>query len=167
MESTNTVVIDDDSPITAALSDSLGKQARTTTAMTINTEHAQREVGDQVNRFLLCVLVSESAKNIKASAEKAGEALPLATIVRGVLRSYRLAAKDKYGPFAESEPDMAGLRRLNEKVLRSEIARRSQDRVKNDKARLVPTERPVDDTRIRPEIYRLGRKVELRDRLTK
>src|SRR5437867_3017370 len=74
---------------------------------------SQREVGDHLNRFLLCTLVNRSAKTIKARAEKVGERLPMAIIVRGVLKSYRLAAKDPSGPLASSEPDMVALRKLN------------------------------------------------------
>ena len=118
---------------------------------------AQRETGDQVNRFLLCRLIAESAKRIKASAERAGESLPMTMIVRGVLRAYRLAAKEEDGPFAEMEPDFARLRGLNETVLRDEIARHSRDRVKNDEQRLAHAERQSDDTRIKSEKERLRR----------
>ena len=131
-----------------------------------NAPRAQREVGDQVNRFLLCALVSESAKRVKAGAEKIGESLPMTMIVRGVLRSYRLAAKDEYGPLSKPEPDIAGLRSLNEKVLRDEVARHSLERVKNSETRLAHAKRLGDDTRIKVEKEELDRAVRLRDRLT-
>ena len=97
----------------------------------VNDYLAQREVGDHVNRFLLCALVSESAKRIKTSAGKMGETLPMTMIVRGVLSSYLRAAKDKYGPLAGPDLDIDGLRRLNAHVLSDEIARHSQERAKN------------------------------------
>ncbi len=131
-----------------------------------NASRTQREVGDQVNRFLLCALVSESAKRVKVGAEKIGESLPMTMIVRGVLRSYRLAAKDEYGPLAKPEPDIAGLRILNEKVLKDEVARHSLERVKNSETRLAHAKRLGDDTRIKVEKEGLERAVELRDRLT-
>ena len=128
---------------------------------------AERESGDHVNRFLLCSLIAESAKQIKARANNAGEALPMATIVRGVLRSYRTAAKDKNGPLSQTELDMPGLRRLNDQVLRDEILRHSRARVKNSETRLAQAERLGDTTRIKSEQESLHHAIELRDRLAK
>lgn len=127
----------------------------------------EREAGDQVNRFLLCALVSESSKSIKASAEKAGETLPMATIVRGVLRSYRLALKDKYGPLAEAEIDIEGLRMLNKKVLKDEIARHSRDRVNNIKRQLAHARRYGDEARVKTIEDGLEHAIASRDRLDK
>ena len=124
-----------------------------------------RESGDQVNRFLLCALVAESSKHIKASAQRAGESLPMTKIVRGVLRSYRLAAMDKSGPLSGSELDMPGLNRLNKQVLASEIARHSRDRVNNSKVLLARAERLGDDARIKAERDGLEQAVESQDRL--
>src|SRR3989449_11670237 len=125
----------------------------------------ERDAGDQVNRFLLCTLVSESSKRIKASAERAGESMPLATIVRGVLRAYRVAAADKEGPLAGPELNIAGLARLNDKVLKGEIARHTRERVKNSEARLARAERLGDDSRIRAEKGELELAIEVRSRL--
>lgn len=127
----------------------------------------QREAGDHVNRFLLCVLVSESSKSIKASAEKAGESLPMAAIVRSVLRSYRNAVKDRYGPLAEAKLDIAGIRMLNKKVLNSEIARHSRDRVNNIKRQLAQVRRQGDEARIQAIEEGLQRAIASRDRLNK
>ncbi len=124
----------------------------------------ERETGDQVNRFLLCALVSESSKSIKASAEKAGETLPMSMIVRGVLRSYRMAAKDKYGPLADSGFDIAGLRLLNEEILKKEIARHSSDRVNNTQRQLAQARRHGDDARIKVVEDNLERAIAWRDR---
>ncbi|HVF89644.1 MAG TPA: hypothetical protein VNH22_06220 [Blastocatellia bacterium] len=130
-----------------------------------NLPLAQRESGDQVNRFLLCSLIAESAKQIKARANRAGEALPMAQIVRGVMRSYRLAAKDKNGPLSQTELDMPGLRKLNDKILKDEIMRHSRARVKNSETRLAHAERLGDNTRIKSEQESLDRAIELRDQL--
>jgi hypothetical protein len=86
-------------------------------------------------------------------------------IVRGVLRSYLLAANDECGPLAGPTLDLAGLRRLNEKVLTSEIARHTRDSVKNSEARLARAERLGDATGIKVERDGLKDAIELRDRL--
>ena len=125
----------------------------------------QRETGDQVNRFLLCALVSESSKSIKASAKKAGESLPMTMIVRGVLRSYLMAAKDNAGPLADAELDIAGIRMLNKKVLKDEIARHSRDRVNNMKRQLAQARRYGDESRIKAVEEGLERAIESHDRL--
>lgn len=130
-----------------------------------NIPPARREVGDQLNRFLLCTLVNESSKQIKRSAQKTGATLPMSMIVRGVLRSYRRAAIDEFGPLAGPEFDIAGLRRLNETILRSEIERHTRDGVKNSAARLERAQRIGDDERIKVEKDGLEHAIELRDRL--
>jgi hypothetical protein len=132
-----------------------------------NDSRIQREAGDQVNRFLLCTLVSKSAKLITRSAANAGEPVPMTMIVRGVLRSYRLEAADRYGALAAAEPDLAGLRRLNEKVLRDETARHSRDRVKTNEKHLAHAKRLGDDTRIKTAKDDLVHAIELHDRLAK
>lgn len=126
---------------------------------------ALRESGDQVNRFLLCSLIAESAKQIKARANKAGEALPMATIVRGVMRAYRLAAKDKNGPLSQTDLDMPGLNRLNDKILKDEILSHSRARVKNGETRLAHAERIGDSMRIKSEQESLDRAIEQRNQL--
>ena len=125
----------------------------------------ERDAGDQVNRFLLCTLVSESSKRIKASAERAGESMPLAMIVRGVLRAYRLAASEKDGPLAGPELDVTGVAKLNDTVLKGEIARHTKERVKNSEARLARAERLGDDSRIKAEKGELELALEVRSRL--
>ena len=100
-----------------------------------NASRFQREIGDHVNRFLLCALVSESAKHIKASAMKMGQPVPMTMIVRGVLTSYRLAATDKYGPLAGPDLNIDGLSSLNATILRNEIERHSREKVKESEMR--------------------------------
>jgi hypothetical protein len=125
----------------------------------------QRESGDQVNRFLLCALVSESAKRIKTRAAQTGETLPMAAIVRGVLRAYRVAAKDEHGPLSQATPDYAGLEGLNRKVLRDEITRHARDRVKTSEASLGRAKRFGDDAKVKAEADKLAHAIALRDRL--
>jgi hypothetical protein len=141
------------------------KQPPTPQSQDTNASSLQRETGDHVNRFLLCALVSESSKSIKASAEKAGEPLSMTTIVRGVLRAFRIAAKDKYGPLANAELNIAGIRMLNKKVLKDEIARHSQDRVNNIKRQLTYARRHGDEARIKVVEEGLERAIASRDRL--
>ena len=124
-----------------------------------------REAGDQVNRFLLCVLVNESSKQIKARAGRDGERLPMSRIVRGVLRSYRLAAMDRGGPLAGSTVDIAGLQQLNETVLKDEMRRFALERVSDSQARLARAERLGDDARIKAERTELEHAIDLRDRI--
>jgi hypothetical protein len=171
MTGSSTVLVDQGQRRTAMISSNsssgvrgLKKQAG---IQRTNNSFAEREAGDQVNGFLLCTLVSESAKRIKASAERSGESLPMTMIVRAVLRSYRIAAKDKHGPLSDPELDIAGLRLLNEKVLKDEIARHSRDRVKNSEMRLAHAEQVGDDGRIKAEKDGLEHAIELRDRLRK
>jgi hypothetical protein len=176
MESNTTVIAEEREGITvtrlSGFSDNIiegravEEEPHTNKQMT-ETPAIQREAGDQVNRFLLCALVSESAKSIKEEAGKIGETLPMTMIVRGVLRSYRLAAKDINGPLAEPEPDIAGLRVLNEKVLKDQIMHHSRDRVKGIEKRLSHAQRLGDDVRINAEREGLEQAIELRDRLAK
>ncbi len=130
-----------------------------------NLPMALRESGDQVNRFLLCSLIAESAKQIKARANRAGEALPMATIVRGVMRAYRVAAKDKNGPLSQTDLDMPGLNRLNDKILKDENLSHSRARVKNGETRLAHAERIGDSMRIKSEQESLDRAIEQRNQL--
>jgi hypothetical protein len=141
------------------------KQALVPRAEIAEVSRVERDAGDQVNRFLLCTLVSESSKRIKASAERAGESMPLATIVRGVLRAYRVAAAEKDGPLSGPDLDIVGLKRLNEKVLKGEIARHTREKVKNSEARLARAERLGDDSRIKAEKGELELAIEVRHRL--
>jgi hypothetical protein len=81
----------------------------------------QRETGDQINVYLLCVLVSKSSKRIKARAERKGVFLPMALVVRSILRAYRLSARDKDSPLAAANPNIDELEDLNNKVFQTLI----------------------------------------------
>jgi hypothetical protein len=125
-----------------------------------------RESGDEVNRFLLCALVSESAKQIKRRAERAGERLPMTIIVRGVLRSYRAAARESRETLAGSELDIEKLRELNDRVLKQEVIRHTRERVENAKARLERANRLGDEARIKAERAALEGAIAARDHLS-
>ena len=128
----------------------------------------RRESGDEVNRFLLCTLVNGASRRIKARAERAGDSLPMSAIVRGVLRSYRLAATDKDGPLADAVLDIDALQRLNAKVLGSEMARHDRDRAKGSESKIARTERPGDASRnSRMENGRIADVIELGLRFAK
>ena len=86
-------------------------------------------------------------------------------VVRAVLRSYRIAARDKYGPLSSAELDVAGITLLNDKVLKDEIARHTRDRVRNSEIRLAHAENVGDDARIRVEKDGLEHAIAVRDRL--
>lgn len=106
----------------------------------------RRECGDEVNRFLLCKLVNNASKEIKANAERSGETLPMTMIVRGVLRAFRLAAMDKDGPLVGSVLDIPALTNLNSRVLQGEIARYDRARAKRNEAKSARAERPNENS---------------------
>ena len=112
-----------------------GQKQQPTAALddTLDASHHQRETGDQVNGFMLCALVSQSAKRIKGRAERVGVSLPMSMITRSVLNAYLIAAKDPQGPFTNATPDMMIIRALNEKVLQEVLARHSRDRINNNR----------------------------------
>ncbi len=106
----------------------------------------RRECGDEVNRFLLCKLVNDASRQIKASAERSGETLPMTMIVRGVLRSFRLEAMDKDGPLTGSVLDLPALASLNSRVMRGEIARYDRARAKRNETKTARAERLNENT---------------------
>jgi hypothetical protein len=106
-----------------------------------------RETGDQVNGFMLCALVSQSAKRIKGRAERVGVSLPMSIITRSVLNAYLIAAKDHDGPFTNAQPDLVMIRSLNEQVLQEVLARQSRDRLSNNRAQPAQAGRFGDDSR--------------------
>jgi hypothetical protein len=128
------------------------------------TSVSQIETASRVNRFLLCAVVSESAKRIKVRAEKMGESLPITMIVRSFLRSYR--AEDGCRPPQGSDPDTTNLRDLRDKVLRNEIERTSTDRIQTSKGRLAQAARRGDDAAIEAERDILEQTVKRLDQLT-
>ena len=51
------------------------------------SDGASGQAGEHLNRFLLCTLVSRTARQIRATAERNGERVSLLTVTRNVLRS--------------------------------------------------------------------------------
>jgi hypothetical protein len=133
---------------TGAAQSTVGKQAGNSGNGSAGEALVSRGSDDEINRFLFCAVVNRSAKHISARAENAGGYLPMSVIVRGVLRSYRQAAKEQAGIFRGPKLNMTFLRELNEKVLRDEITREGL-RLKNSQERLARTNRPADETRIK------------------
>jgi len=89
-----------------------------------------REKGDEVNSFLLCVLITKAAKRIRIRAENIGVLLPVSTIMRSVMHTYQLAAKDDNSPFSKGDLDFGMLKKLDDAVLKREVARHTQNIVK-------------------------------------
>ncbi len=96
---------------------------------TTDASRHTRETGDQVNGFMLCALVSQSAKRLKVRAERVGVSLPMSIITRSVLNAYLIAAKDHQGPFESAKPDLEMIRNLNEQVLQEMLARNSREKI--------------------------------------
>lgn len=126
---------------------------------------APRESEDDINRFLFCVLAVKSVKQIKARAERAGEQLPIARVVKGVLRSYNRAAQEIPGILTGSGLNLTSLRKLNDGILKDEIARHTQGKVKNSQAQLAQAKRVGDETRIKLAENILERAISDRDRI--
>jgi hypothetical protein len=123
-----------------------------------------RETGDEINRFLLCVLVSKSAKQIKQTAQNSGEYLQTTAIVRGVLQSYRLAAKEDPSLLSGSG-NLGHLGRLNGKILKEQINSSVRERVKDSQRRLSRANRAGDETGIKAAKEELARDIADQDRL--
>jgi hypothetical protein len=124
------------------------------------------EPGEGVNRFLLCTLVSASAKHIKVRADRIGERLPMASIIKSVLRSYQSAAKLQPGLLTGSALNQAGLRSLIEQVMKEEIRHHAQARVAHNRARLTQASKLGDEVRIKAETEGLELAIASRNRLT-
>jgi len=86
-----------------------------------------RNAGDEINRFLLCAIIRESAKQVKTTADRSGVFLPVQTIVRRLLDSYGRAAEENPGLFSGPKCNSPVLRALNEKLCKEEIAPRVND----------------------------------------
>lgn len=92
---------------------------------------APRHVGEHVNRFLLCTLVSCVAREALAVAERNGEKLSLLTVTRDVLRSFLR------GESAERGLPVTLARRLDlfdQEALVEEIGRQLQERLSHSRA---------------------------------
>lgn len=90
------------------------------------SDGASGQIGEHVNRFLLCTLVSRTAREIRAAAERNGERLSLLTITRDVLRSaLRGESVEQESPVTSA----SGLDPFDEDALIDEIGRQLQARI--------------------------------------
>jgi len=97
------------------------------------------QAGEHLNRFLLCTLVSRTARQIRATAERNGERVSLLTITREVLRS---ALR---GESLEREPSVtsaSGLDPFDEDALIDEIGRQLQERISPGRTNGAEASRP-------------------------
>jgi hypothetical protein len=122
---------------------------------------------DKVNRFLLCVLVIDSAKKIKMRALDLGEDLPLTTVIRGVLESYNDATAKNRVSLAGSDPNVWSLTRLNDGVLNDELRRHMMKQVKRRQAQLDYAHRLGDAPRIKVQEEALAHATAARDHLAR
>jgi hypothetical protein len=122
---------------------------------------------DKVNRFLLCVLVIDSAKKIKMRAQDLGEDLPLTTVIRGVLESYNDATAKNRVSLAGSDPNVWSLTRLNDGVLNDELRRHMMKQVKRRQAQLDYAHRLGDAPRIKVQEEALAHATAARDHLAR
>jgi hypothetical protein len=114
-----------------------------------HTPVAPRNAGDEVNRFLLCALIRESARQIKTEAEKSGVGLPVQRIIRRLLDSYGRAAAESPGLLSGPKFNNAILRTLNEELCKKECCRYSQETVLRRQIVLGHARWIGDQTRIR------------------
>jgi len=126
---------------------------------------APRPTDDQINRFLLCVLASKSAKKIKEKAQDAGERLLITTIVKRVLTSYRQAEEESPGLLSGPGLHLESLHRLNMKVLNEQINGSVQHRVRDSEVRFERATRQGDEGRIKIEKETLARDIADRERI--
>ena len=122
---------------------------------------------DKVNRFLLCVLVIDSAKKIKVRALDLGEDLPLTTVIRGVLESYTDATARNRVSLAGSDPNVWSLTSLNDGVLDDELRRHMTKQVKRRQTQLDYAQKVGDAPRIKVQEEALARATAARDQLAR
>jgi hypothetical protein len=112
---------------------------------------APRGTGGHINRFLLCVLATRSAKEIKEKAQGAGQRLLMTTIVKQVLTSYSQAEEEAPGLLSGPGSQLRRLNRLNKKVLNDQINGCAQDKVKDSQKRFDRATRQGDEGKIKAE----------------
>ena len=88
-----------------------------------------RILNNHANPFLLCALITESSRQIKARAGRAGQQLSMARIVHCILRTYKHAATSGTGPLSGSTMDVACVHDLNEAVFKDEMHRIALEKV--------------------------------------
>lgn len=123
----------------------------------------ETHVGGKVNRFLLCSIVSQSARRLKASRSQSNESASVTMIGRRVLRSYLKAALDVDGPLADSVPDIARLGLLNKRIVEDEVLGQAQKRVEEMRGRQGESRRSGDEARIKHDQSGLTNAIAHRD----
>ena len=122
----------------------IAEQPAVREASSHGTPLAPRRAGDEINRFLLCALIRESARQIKAAADTRGICLPVQKIIRRLLDSYGRAAEENPGLLSGSKLNTSILRTLNEKLCKEEIGRYSRETVLSSQMLLARAKRIGD-----------------------
>lgn len=103
------------------------------------SDGASGQAGEHVNRFLLCTLVSRTAREIRAAAERNGERLSLLAVTRDVLRSaLRGESLERGLPVTPA----SSLAPFDEDALIDEIRWQLQERISRGRANGVEALRP-------------------------
>jgi len=107
-----------------------------------------RRAGDEINRFLLCALIRESARQIKTAAQRSGVCLPVQRIIRRLLDSYGRAAAENPGLLSGPGFNTSILKTLNEKLCKEQIGRYSREMVLSSQMLLAHAKRIGDQAGI-------------------
>jgi hypothetical protein len=126
----------------------IAEQAAVREASSRGTPLTPRRAGDEINRFLLCAIIRESARQIKAAAATRGISLPVQKIIRRLLDSYGRAAEENQGLLSGPKFNSSILRTLNENLCKEEIGRYSRETVLSSQMLLAHAKRIGDQTRI-------------------
>jgi hypothetical protein len=143
----------------------IGEQPAVREASSQDTPLAARNAGDEINRFLLCALIRESARQIKTAAEKSGVCLPFQRIIRRLLDSYGRAAAESPGLLSGPKFNASMLRALNEELCKKECSRYSQETVLSRQMVLAHARWIGDQTRIKDAEEALESALLAQDRL--
>ena len=125
----------------------------------------EQNIGGRVNRFLLCSIVSQSARRLKST--QSSESASVTMVGRRVLKSYMKAAMEIGGPLADSVPDIARLGALNKKIVEDEVLGQAQNRVDEIRGRHGESRRSGDEARIKSDQNSLANAIAHRDWLEK
>ncbi|HZS45630.1 MAG TPA: hypothetical protein VFC63_11040 [Blastocatellia bacterium] len=119
----------------------------------------------RVNRFLLCSLVSQSARVLKTSSLHS-QSSSVTMIGRKVLRAYLKVSMDAECPLSDSTLDLTRLGLLNKKIVEDELMAQAQKRVDECRVRHTESKQSLDEAKIKVEQGGLSRAIAHRDRLT-
>ncbi|HZS45623.1 MAG TPA: hypothetical protein VFC63_11005 [Blastocatellia bacterium] len=125
----------------------------------------EKPTGGPVNRYLLCSLVSQSARRIMFSGLH-GHSSSVTTIGRRVLRSYLKASLDTDSPLTDAHFDLTRLGLLNKRIIEEELIGQAQQRVEDSRGRHTELKRTGTETETRIEQNELTKAIAHRDWLT-